>query len=154
MPRLLRFGLCFASLAVLTWLAVSARKPALGPDFRARPIHDWDIPELAIHLNRKGMAMRLRAVPKNGSIGHSAYLTATAKEWKDLNVLCKDPAFIQHWSGTLYCERIGNKNASHLIEQWGDEHCAIVGPFIFYGDAELLKRVRVALAEFVPAHER
>lgn len=154
MPRFTRYGLCFASLTALTLLAVSARKPVVGPASATRPIHDWDIPELAIHLNRKGVEVRLRAVPKNGLLDHSAYLTSTTKEWEDLNILCKDRSFMDQWCGTLYCERIGDKDASHLIEQWGDEYCLLVGPFILYGDTELLKRVRDALAEYLPAHAR
>jgi hypothetical protein len=53
MPRLLRYGLCFASLAALTLLAVSARKPTVGPACSARPIHDWDIPDSARPTRRR-----------------------------------------------------------------------------------------------------
>jgi hypothetical protein len=129
----------------MTFLAVTVRKHGANPPTSMRPFKDWDIPELAIHLNRMGVEVRLRAVPKNGQPNYSAYLTATAKEWRDLNELSKDPQRIQEWRGTIYCERVGVSDPSHLLEQWG-EHCMAVGPFLFYGDAELLERVRDALA--------
>jgi len=101
---------------------------------------------LAVHLNRKGVKVQLWTVPKNGPLNHSAYLTSTVKTWRNLNALTKDPRRIHEWRGTLYCERIGESEATHLLEQWGDR-CLIVGPFLLYGDAELLQRVRIALAE-------
>jgi hypothetical protein len=94
--------------------------------------------------------VRLQAVPKHGPIGHSAYLTSTAKEWRDLNALSKDPKRIAEWRGVLYCERVGESDVTHLLEQWGD-HCLVVGPFLLYGDAGLLERARAALAEFAPS---
>ena len=147
MQSSLRYGLCFAAVAAMVSLAVSVRKYSVGPAAGSRPIHDWDIPELAVHLNRKGVEVQLWTVPKNGPLNYSAYLTSTVKEWRDLNALNKDPGRIQEWRGTLYCERIGESEASHLLEQWGDR-CLIVGPFLLYGDAELLQRVRIALAEW------
>jgi hypothetical protein len=139
--------LCFAAIAAMSLLAVSVRKYSVGPAAAWRPIHDLDIPELAVHLNRKGVEVQLWTVPKYGPLNHSAYLTSTVKKWRDLNALNKDPGRIQEWRGILYCERIGESDATHLLEQWGD-HCLIVGPFLLYGDAELLKRVSIALAEW------
>src|SRR5262249_11519701 len=109
----------------------------------------WDIAELADHLNRMGVEVRLRAVPKNNQLYQSAFLTSTAKEWADLNALNKDPRSIQEWRGTLYCERVSENGAQYLLEQGGD-YCMVIRLFYFYGDAELLDRVRVALAPFAP----
>lgn len=147
MLRFMRYGLCFASFAAMTLLVVSVRKHGVNAPHTPRPINEWDIPELAVHLNRVGVHVQLWAVPKNGPLNHSAFLTSTAKEWRDLNVLSKDPRRVQEWNGTLYCERIGENDATHLLEQWGEDHCLAVGPFLLYGDAKLLERVRAALAE-------
>ena len=92
------------------------------------------------------MEVRLRAVPKHGPLTHSAYLTSTVKEWRDLNALSTDPNGIQEWCGTVYCEHVGENDVTHLIEQWGTDHCLVVGPFLFYGDAELLARISALLA--------
>lgn len=144
MPRLTRYGLYFTVLSAMTLLIVSVRKHGADPAPSSRPLNDWDIPELAFQLKRMGMEVRLQAVSKNGPLSHSAYLTSTAKEWRDLNLLSKDPRRIHEWRGTIYCERVGDSEMSHLLEQWGDRYLAI-RPFIFYGDPELLDRVRIAL---------
>jgi hypothetical protein len=145
MQHFTRYGLFFAALAAMTLLTVSVRKHSADSADSSRPIKEWDIPELAVHLNRMGVEVRLRAVPKKGPLIKSAYLTFTTKEWHDLNALNKDPRHFQEWRGTLYCERVGEHDSSYLIDQWGDRSMA-VGPFLFYGDTELLDRVRTVLA--------
>jgi hypothetical protein len=126
-------------------LGVSVRKHDADSAPSTRPIHSWDIAELAVHLNRMGVEVRLRGVPRNGILNRMAYLTSTGKEWSELNVLNKDPSRIQEWRGTIYCEQIGESDVPYLLEQWGDR-CLMVRPFVFYGDAELLERVRAVLA--------
>jgi hypothetical protein len=150
MLRFTRFGLCFASVAATAFLIVSVRKPSADPTSVSRSIHEWDIPELAVHLNRMGVEVRLRSIPRQGPVGRSAFLTTTAKEWNDLNALTKDPTHIEEWGGTLYCERLGESHMTYLADQWG-EYSLTVGPFIFYGDVELLIRVRDALASAATA---
>jgi hypothetical protein len=157
MPRFTRYGLCFASVAAMALLIVAVRKQGADSTSASRAIDTWDIPELADHLNRMGIQVRLRAISRDGPLTRdglltdSAYLTTTAKEWIDLNSLCKDPKRIRKWRGTLYCERIGERDVAHFyIEQWGD-HCLLVRPFLFYGDPELLERVRNALASIAPS---
>lgn len=147
MLRITRYGLCFVSLVVATVLTLSARKHRSDATPALQPIDAWDIPELAVYLKSRGMEVQLWAVPKSGPLSHSAYLTVTAKQWRDLNILSKDRRRIQEWRGTLYCERIGHSDATPLLEQWGEDHCLTAGPFLLYGDAELLHRVRAALAD-------
>ncbi|HZV05507.1 MAG TPA: hypothetical protein VE999_10520 [Gemmataceae bacterium] len=147
MQRFTRYGLFFSALGATTLLAVSVRRQGADPTTSIRPIHDWDIADLAVHLNRMGVEVRLRAVPRNGTLNRMAFLTSTSKEWEDLNALNKDVRRIQEWRGTLYCEWVGENDVSYLFGQWGD-HCLLVRPFVFYGDVELLERVRTALAPF------
>jgi hypothetical protein len=143
MPRLTSYGWYMASVAAIALLVVLLRKHGMGSAPAARSINDWDIAELAIYLNRNGIEVRLRTTPKNGPLGRSAYLTTTTKEWNDLSSLIKDPKHMQGWRGTLYCERVGE--GKPYIELWGN-YCLVVGPFLLYGDPELLDRVRSALA--------
>jgi hypothetical protein len=128
----------------MTLLAVAIREHAASRRHAERRLSDWDIPQLAAHLNRNGVPVRLRLVSETTPVVSSAYLTTTAKEWDDLNRLMKEPKRLSEWRGTLYCERVGKNASSYLLEQWGD-HCLKIGPFLFYGDAELLERVRSAL---------
>lgn len=107
-------------------------------------LDDWDIPQFVASLNGKGLGLRLVSTQKNGLIGQTAFLTSTDKEWIDLNPLPKVPKHITRWQGTLYCERgVREPNWSKLTGQWGDCWLA-VGPFLLYGDRELLARVRAA----------
>jgi hypothetical protein len=145
MQRFARYGLFFSALGATTLLTFSVRKHDAESVPSTRPIRDWDIAELAVHLNRMGVEVRLRAVPRNGTLNRMAFLTSTGKEWSELNALNKDPIRIHEWRGTIYCEQIGESDVTYLLEQWGDR-CLVVRPFVFYGDAELLERVRTSLA--------
>jgi hypothetical protein len=110
------------------------------------PLKDWDIPQLVSYLNGEGLGLRLVATQKDGVIHTTAFLTTTPKGWEDLNRLQRGRTQIDHWRGTLHCERgPGGEIWADLARQWGD--CAlVVGPFLLYGDRELLGRVRAALA--------
>lgn len=147
MQRIYRYFFLSASVAVVTLLAFSLgqRRAGLASD---KPLDDWDIPELAHHLNQAGLKLSLLPVPYRGAIGPSAFLASTDKGWHALNNLSKNPKRIEEWRGVLYCERVDN-DPTDLANQWGDL-CLVVGPFLFYGDAELRDRVRAALASFVP----
>jgi hypothetical protein len=112
----------------------------------AVPLDDWDIPRLVDHLNGKGLGLRVVSTSKDGVVHQRAFLTTTGKEWADLNRLQKDRKQIDQWRGTLYCERgPGGDMSAALTLQWGD-CCLVVGPFLFYGDPDLLARARAALA--------
>src|SRR5690242_13738981 len=140
MPRLLRPGLCIACLAGITLLAASVHERRADRRRAERRLRGWDIPQLADHLQRSGVDVRLVPVSKDGPPLHSVYLTTTAKEWDDLNHLMKEPQRMAEWRDTLYCERVGDSDAASLLRQWGN-HGRQIGPFLFYGDAELLDRV-------------
>jgi hypothetical protein len=125
---------------------------ALGPRRASpatSPLDDWNLTELVAQLNRAGM--RLREVPpqKNGPIGNAVYLITTDKEWDDINALTKDRRRIAEWRGVLYCECVKGRNPWFLANQWGED-CLVAGPFLFYGDHQLLAQVRAALADAEP----
>jgi hypothetical protein len=147
MTRPVRYGLCFASILLLALLIVANRKHGFDFTSPARTIDAWDIQELADYLNRGGVEVRIQTVSRHGPLGSAAYLTTTVREWKDLNSLRKDSQHIHEWSGTLYCERVteNEREQLYLFEQWR-EYSLVKGPFIFYGDPELLVLVRDALA--------
>jgi hypothetical protein len=126
------------------------------PATSAVPFDDWDIPRLVAYLNDVGLGLRMVSTMKHGGIVQTAFLTTTTKEWNDLDGLPKHPKQNHRWRGTLYCERgqvrilgragrLFGDDWSDLTRQWGD-CCLVAGPFLFYGDRELLDRVRAALA--------
>jgi hypothetical protein len=88
---------------------------------------------------------------KGGDARYTAFLT-TDIEWENLNRLVKDSKRINEWRGTLYCERErGNDNWWSLTQQWGANYL-IVGPFLLYGDRELLVLVRDTVEAFTRAN--
>ncbi len=63
----------------------------------------------------------------------------------DHHVRSLHPAAAEGWQGILYCERGPRGNSwSELTREWSDSYL-IVGPFLLYGDRELLGRVGAAL---------
>jgi hypothetical protein len=136
--------------ALLTVTMAQRRDGAATP---AVSLDDWDIPQLAAYLNDEGLGLRLVSTQKDGVIHHTAFLTTTDQEWIDLNHLPKTRQKIDRWQGSLYCERSPFGDWSNQTHQWGD-CCLVVGPFLLFGDRELLDRVRAALTPLVPSAER
>jgi hypothetical protein len=132
-------------LLVGALLAFTVGQRGRHPATPAVPLDDWDVPQLVAYLNEQGLGLRMLATGPHGVTDRTAFLTTTDREWADLNTLSKDPRRIDRWRGTLYCERCpGGENRSDLIHQWGDR-CLVAGPFLLYGDRELLDRVGAAL---------
>jgi hypothetical protein len=94
----------------------------------------------------------LRVVPtsQDGRPKHNAYLTATGLRWKELNVLPRSAEHLGRWRGTLYCERSNYPNARPEEVDPGSDCWLRAGPFIFFGDPELLARLREALLKPEP----
>jgi hypothetical protein len=113
----------------------------------ALPSHldGWDIPRLLRRLESRGLDLRPIAATRDGPIRHNVYLTLPGRGWAEVNGLLKLPAHIDRWRGTVYCEVIGNPGQrGRLLRHWGD--CGLgVGPFVFFGDRALLRRIRAAL---------
>jgi hypothetical protein len=109
-----------------------------------RSLDDWDVCELADHLNEAGLKVQLQSTRNDGRIFHNAYLTTGHKEWEELNRLGIDPgpSRIYQWRGIVYCERAGKGRLEP--PQWED-HLLVIGPFWFCGDAELLERISAIL---------
>jgi hypothetical protein len=140
--------------AVLTGalLAVPLVQRDTGPATPAAALDDWDLARLVAYLNEEGLGLRRVSAQRNGGNPRKAYLTTTAQGWMDLDSLPKDPKRLARWRGTLYCERGPGDHWPDLQEQWGDD-CLVVGPFLFFGDRELLGRVRAALKALVSGED-
>jgi hypothetical protein len=121
-----------------------------SPPASPLPLSDWDIPRLAAYLNGEGLTLRLIATRKDGLVDDSAFLTTTDKKWGELNLLSKNPQYIGRWRGTLYCEK--NPAGADVSRAWGD-YTLVAGTFLFYGDPELLSRVRATLTPLVATDE-
>ena len=144
MRRSWRYLLLCSPFVVVAFLMVPFGKHHAVPVPPSLPLDRWDIPQLAAYLNEAGVALHTESVQKNGNLGQRAFLTTAKKDWEDLNGLTKDAKQIAHWRGIVYCERPRLMDVADLTHQWGDR-CLAVEPFLFYGDAELLARIKAAL---------
>ncbi len=132
----------FLSAAFVTSVfLVSWGQRKVGP---APRLEEWEFTELVAHLNHAGLGLRVVSPQQNGVIANTVFLTTTDKGFNEVNRLIKDPRRIGEWWGVLYCERVKGRDSTLWTSQWGGD-CLVLGPFVFYGDRELLKQVRVAL---------
>lgn len=110
----------------------------------------WDLPRLNQHLNRQGLALRLVATSPAQGVSSNAFLTRTQQGAEELGNLPKVAERVASWRGTVYCERTCSPAARDVqIDLWGD-CCWSVGPFLFFGDRELLAEVRACLEGSAP----
>lgn len=150
MQRSWHYMLLYLAFMGLAFLTVCLGPCRMGSAPAALPLDDWDIPQLAAHLNKMGVEVRTVPTQKDAVISSSAFLTATEKEWLHLNGLSKTPDRIQEWQGIVYCARERPVTTADLARQWEDR-CLLAGPFILYGDVDLLARIAAALNHPGPA---
>jgi hypothetical protein len=108
----------------------------------------WQVEDLVSHLRRKGLEFRAMPTAEHCPLNRGAYLTTTDQPWERLNGLLKNPDAIDEWEGTVFCVRATQapEDEDPRLEMWGD--CGLrLGPFLFFGDRQLLARIRDALAD-------
>ncbi len=148
MQRFSHYGWWSTALVTLILASVTSRLRTTDSGSSPPSIDDWSIIDLVAHLNRMGLDLHLRSTQQDGTLGQTVFLTTIDKRWPKLNALNKDAKRVGEWRGVLFCERVSYKSpATHLYQDRGVE----IGPFLFYGDAELLERVRIALAPLAPS---
>lgn len=143
MQRFARYGLSAAAVLAMTLLTASVGRRLVQRAAAQHALENWGIPELTDHLNHAGLPMRLCSPRKDGLIDQAAYLTTTDKDWDGLSSLKRGSRLIQKWRGTVYCESV--RKSREPAFDLDEEHYMVVGPFVFYGDAGLLERIRVIL---------
>jgi hypothetical protein len=108
-------------------------------------LEGWSVLDLADHLGRRGLDLRVVPTGRGRPRDAAAFLTTTDKSWSELNVLPQRVEAIDRWRGTVFCERVvQSAGRDHQVELWGDS-CLVAGPFLFFGDRELLDRIRDTL---------
>jgi hypothetical protein len=101
--------------------------------------------DLVEHLRAAGLHLRVVPGDRFGTPERRAYLTTTDLTWRDLDLLPKVPERLAAWKGSVYCERnTWPPSRDSLRRQWG-EGCRCIGPFLFFGDPDLLGRIETAL---------
>jgi hypothetical protein len=80
----------------------------------------------------------------DGNYEAGFYLTAAPTSWETLNGLPRMPERAVRWHGVAHCRRCGVEQP--FVDHWG-EHGLAAGPFLFFGDPDLLTQIRVALQQ-------
>jgi hypothetical protein len=124
-----------ACLALAAWLA--CRGPAAGP----APDH---LPGVLCRLRQRGVALRLYTPEgAQGEVGRSLYLTADRREIADLKALPRISDCLGRWQGVAFAEEL----AEPALQGLDGDGVLRYGRVLFFGDPELLARIREALAE-------
>jgi hypothetical protein len=105
----------------------------------------WDVHDLAGHLEGRGLRLHLSPTGPGANTRINAYLSTTAKPRAELYWLAKNRRTMDPWAGVIYCERLRHpEDREGVVESWAD--CGLrAGPFVFFGDAALLARIRTAV---------
>jgi hypothetical protein len=90
MQRFPRYCLLSTAVLAMTVLGVSLSQRLSTRASTLRSLDEWNILELADHLNLAGLAVRLCRTSKDGMLAETAFLTTTDKSWEELNRLVKD----------------------------------------------------------------
>jgi hypothetical protein len=103
--------------------------------------------ELSEHLRKSGLP--LYVVPQTDiSPEDGIYLCERPEPREQLQRLARAAERGDRWRGIVYCEfnkRLGEIDEDAL-NNWG-EYGLRLGPFVFFGDPALLRRIRQALPE-------
>jgi hypothetical protein len=141
------YALGLPALALVLAVAHDARDRGRSPGGPSA-LAGWDVPRLADHLRASGL--RLRAVSAEGAgraAGDRVFLTTADEPWEHFNGLVALPEQVGRWRGTVFCERLHQPGSrDEALRQWGE--CGLrAGPFVLFGDPDLLAQVRQALPE-------
>jgi hypothetical protein len=103
--------------------------------------------ELTQHLQRSGL--QFHVVPLTDiSPEEGLFLCERPEPREQLQGLRRAAEYSARWPGIVFCEfnkRLGEIDEGEL-ERWG-EYGLQLGPFVFFGDPALLRRIRQALPE-------
>ena len=150
MPERPRRRRAFAALALGLVLLAAILLPRLGA--RKPPPsapEDWQVPDLLARLESRGL--RFHVVPMSratGDVTRGAYLCDGEQEWEDVAGLPADPSQAARWRGVVRVTAPSGPLAPtpDVVAAWG-ENGLRAGPFVFFGDAALLRRIAEALSE-------
>lgn len=148
-PMWIWIGLFLASVAPVPFISRSLRRPIAPPctlaqiaEFLSQNAPDLyvvppieDRPEcglyICMHPQPRGQLVRLVRNPK---------IIGTSR--------------LGEWQGVVFLDRLGNIDLlAEEIQTWG-EHGLQIGPYVFFGDPDLLQRIRKVILENIILHSR
>jgi hypothetical protein len=136
-----------AAAALLLAACLSVR-PAPPPPAPSAP-DGWQVPDLLAHLGSRGLRLHAVAASRStGELSQGAYRCEGERAWEDVAGLPTGAAHAGRWRGVALVTGACGPFAAPPEEAagWG-ENGLQAGPFVFFGDAALLRRVAAALSE-------
>ncbi len=133
-----QYALWGAGLAALT--AVVGFRLAGGRE-TIRP--ECSLRELAGRLRERLPDLHVVPQRRDGGYASGAYFCTSPREFDGLVRLPRNPTRAGEWSGVVFCERVSGAMPV-VCDGWGVNGLEI-GPFLFFGDAKLIARIRDAV---------
>jgi hypothetical protein len=100
----------------------------------------WSLTDLVQHLERRGLPLRVVPARRDGRWGNDIYLTQEPSlTWVDFQRKGKSADLAHQWRGSVWVRRLGDGNWP--VPEWGPHGCRI-GGFLFFGDAQLIDRIK------------
>jgi hypothetical protein len=144
MRRYQKYALLLPALLICSLIAFQCQQPPSATRETTFPGDDGNIPRLLALLNTRGLQLHAISTQKDGLLHHSVYLTTTERSWSYFNGLLRDPKQIHRWQGAVYCGLKGAPENADFAFLWQD--CSFTaGPFFFFGDRSLLKKIQAVL---------
>jgi len=126
--------------AVTLVLGLLASRHAARPA-TAEP--EGSVADLAGRLQERLSGLRVVAARADGDLRLGAYLCDSHRELPDLCRLAIDLGNTEKWTGVVFCQRL-YLSAPVDYDDWGDNGLRH-GPFLFFGDPEMIIHIRDAL---------
>jgi hypothetical protein len=133
-------AISLSSLSAGLWLA---RRPPCS----CAAMDDWKLEDLPWQLRRNGMELRAVSAPPNNPLWVGAYLTTTNKSREQLLLLPALRERIADWNGTVYYRKSISGDAGDAPDPNAGDCSMRVGPFLLFGDRELMARIRDTLRQ-------
>ena len=119
--------------------------PLVGQRMRRRASPPRTLTEFTAPLSR--CSPPLTVVPLFPDQPNSCvWVCARPQSREQLCGLARDPELVKtgHWQGIVFCERVGEGAMipdEFIRDNWG-EYALRIGPFLLFGDPDLLQRIR------------
>jgi hypothetical protein len=99
--------------------------------------------EMVQTLKRRLPDLRVVPARPDGELSSGVYLCDAERRLEELQWMPRSEACAGKWSGVVFCEHVGPLDYVQS-GAWGQNGLQ-VGPFLFFGDAKLIARIRDAL---------
>jgi hypothetical protein len=107
---------------------------------------NWHLADFVRHLHERGLHLKVVSSRQDGRWGGDLYLTENSDlTWQSFQVKPRTAARIEQWRGSVWVRRLPRGDTAWSLYDWQEPGCRI-GPFLLFGDEELIERIRQTFA--------